>query len=357
MNIYVTNAIGRIQGVIDSYQSCIWVMQYFGKDEFSLVVDASEKNINLLKPGRYLIRDIDIKSNEMTFPMVIKNYQIDFDVEKGWTLTLTGKGLKDDILGRRVIWNQINHDGTVEDLIRKVIRDNIISPSDSSRRISRLALDSAKGYSETINCQLFSENISDWVEEICKSYNYGWKMSLANDLYLFSIYRGTDRSLDSQSPNVKKVIFSSEYDNLLSSSYSYNVSNYKNAAIVGGEGEGTSQRVVGIGTASGLDRYETYIDGSSVSSNGDIITLETYLQMLEAYGQTQLDQTVFNKNFSGEIKYNGLYKLNEDFFLGDIVSIKDKKGIVADARIIEIIYAEDENGISVVPTFSEWEVN
>ena len=79
--------------------------------------------------------------------------------------------------------------------------------------------------------------------------------------------------------------------------------------------------------------------------------------MLEEYGQSQLDQTAFNKNFSGEIEANGLYKINEDYFLGDIVQIRNEKGIEATPRIIEIIYAVDESGSSVIPTFSEWEVN
>ena len=106
-----------------------------------------------------------------------------------------------------------------------------------------------------------------------------------------------------------------------------------------------------------MDRNEVYIDGSSVSSNGEIITPEKYLQLLSDYGRTQLDQTTDTTNFSGSIKYDGVYKINEDYSLGDLVQIENQKGMKAVTRITEIIYAEDENGISVVPTFSEWEVN
>lgn len=52
-----------------------------------------------------------------------------------------------------------------------------------------------------------------------------------------------------------------------------------------------------------------------------------------------------------------MYVLNRDYFLGDLVQIENEKGIKAAPRITEIIYAEDENGSSVVPTFSEWEVD
>ena len=98
------------------------------------------------------------------------------------------------------------------------------------------------------------------------------------------------------------------------------------------------------------------MDGSSVSSNGEIITVEQYTELLKEYGQTQLDQTAFTQKFSGNIDPDGLYKINQDYFLGDVVQIENEKGIKAAPRIIEIIYAEDDSGSSVVPTFSEWEV-
>jgi hypothetical protein len=78
--------------------------------------------------------------------------------------------------------------------------------------------------------------------------------------------------------------------------------------------------------------------------------------MLEEYGQNQIDQTALTESFSGEIEPDGLYKINQDYFLGDLVQIQNEKGIQATPRIIEIIYAIDENGTSVVPTFSKWEV-
>ena len=179
-------------------------------------------------------------------------------------------------------------------------------------------------------------------------------MYIANGKYVFDLYKGTDRTYDQD--EVAPVVFSPEYDNLLSSSYTYNMADYRNAALIGGEGSGTSQRTTSIGSSAGLDRCEMYVDGSSVSSNGEIITVDQYLAMLQEYGQTQLINTAYTENFSGNIDTNGLYVINEDFFLGDLVQIENEKGIQATPRIIEVIYAEDESGSSCVPTFSKWEV-
>ena len=354
MDIYILNGLNGVSNIIKTFQSVIWNVQYYGANEFQLVVEASQENVDALKPGTMLVRDVDISGDTYNNVMVIQNYKLDLDVEKGWLLTLSGTGLKNYLLKRRIVWSQTNLTGNAETGIRSVITDNVIAPLDIKRKIDNFILADAKGFTDTIDLQLFGENVADWLTEICTTYGYGWDVYISDGKYVFNLYQGTDRTYDQDI--VTPVVFSPEYDNLLSSSYVYNMEEYKNAALIGGEGEGTSQRTTSIGTAEGLNRYEMYVDGSSVSSNGEIITLEQYLAMLRDYGQTQLNNTAYTESFSGNIDANGLYTINEDFFLGDLVQIENEKGIQATPRIIEVIYAEDESGSSVVPTFSQWEV-
>lgn len=105
-----------------------------------------------------------------------------------------------------------------------------------------------------------------------------------------------------------------------------------------------------------LQRYETYIDGSSVSSNGAIITEEQYYKLLQDYGKEQLNEVSDTESFEGNVVSDGNYKLNQDYFLGDLVQVKNEFGIEATPRIIEIIESEDEKGTAIVPKFSTWEV-
>lgn len=347
----------KLNGIVDiisQYQSVIWNVQYFDLSEFQLVVAATQKNLDALKVGKYLVRDVDINGNEYQNVMVIKGYNLSFDSENGWVLTVTGNGLK-TIVGQRVVWNQTNLSGNAEEQIRGLINANIINPSNSLRKINNFILDDLNGFTDTIEIQLYGENIAEWLVEICKTYSWGWDVFIKNSKYVFKIYKGVDRTYNQSS--VTPVVFSPEFDNLLSSSYDYNLTDYYNSALILGEGEGVDKRRTSVGLSSDLDRFETYVDGSSVSSNGEIITLETYIKMLQEYGQSQINQTAFTQKFSGDIDPNGLFVINRDYFLGDLVQIENEKGIKATPRIIEIIYAEDENGSSVVPTFSEWEVS
>lgn len=352
MDIYVLDGLNGVKSIVENFKSAIWNVQYSGKSDFTLVAPATNQNINSLTIGAYLVRADDVSANEFKNVMIIEGLQIDISPEDGWLITATGRSLK-ALLCRRVIWQQANLSGRAEASIRSLITSEVISPSAANRAISNFILGADAGLQATLDTQCFGENLGDWVEAVCTSLGYGWDITIINNKYVFKMYEGIDRTT-----GASQVVFTPSLDNLLSSSYRNNKSEYHNAALVGGEGEGTSKRTASVGTASGLDRFETYIDGSSVSSNGEIITLQTYLNMLKGYGQTELDQSKLNsESFEGEVEYSGIYTLNQDYFLGDLVMIINELNISATARINEIIYAEDENGASVVPTFSEWEVN
>lgn len=345
MNIYVLNSSGSPIGMIETYQSVIWNVQYFSRNDFQLVTNASDDNLSLLQVGNLLVREIDKTNNTYQNVMLIAKKELSFDTEYGWILKVTGKGLK-NILARRIVWSQLNLSGTVEDSIRTVITNNVINPSNNDRKIPNLQLDDKANLTDTAEIQLLGENIAQWLEDVCTQYGYGWDIYIDSGSFIFKLYKGVTRP----------VIFSPYFDNLYSSTYSYNLDNYANAALVGGEGDGINQKTATVGSGSGLDRYEQFIDGNNVSSNGEIITLETYIQMLESYGNEQLASYQKTQTFEGEIEPNGVFKLNQDYFLGDVVTVENEKGISANPRIIEIIYSEDANGINVVPTFSEWEV-
>lgn len=355
MDIYILNGLYGAIDVVDNYESSIWNVQYYGQGDFQLTLAGNRENLERITIGRYLVRGSDITANgTYSNVMIITDVKLDYDTEKGWVMTATGKGLK-SLVGRRVVWNQENLTGNAELGIRKIITDNIISPSNQDRRIYDFELDDLQGFTETIDLQCFGENIAEWLETVCTSLGYGWDVYIKNKKYVFKLYKGINRAYNNPT-NETPVVFSSQFDNLLSSTYTNNRNNYKNVALIGGEGEGTAQRTATVGDAAGLGRYELYVDGSSVSSNGEIITEEQYTALLKDYGKTQLDATSATQQLEGQIETTGLYTIDRDFFLGDIVQIENDLGIGAAPRIIGIIYADDINGTTVLPTFSEMQV-
>lgn len=353
MDIYVLDEKAEILDIVDVFQSVIWTVQYYSQGDFELIVPATKKNIDLMQKDRLLCRDKDITKDTFKNVMVIEDIKIESDWEEGDKLTVSGKSLK-SIVGRRVVWKQTNLTGNLEAGIRYVLNENVIDPEEESRKIANVELDEAAGITDTIDAQLLGDNIAEWIESICSTHEIGWDMYIRSKKYIFRLYKGTDRTYNQA--EVPAVVFSDEYDNLLESIYTYERGDYKNAALIGGEGEGVNQRTTTIGDATGLQRYETYIDGSSVSSNGAIITEEQYYKLLQDYGKEQLNEVSDTESFEGNVVSDGNYKLNQDYFLGDLVQVKNEFGIEATPRIIEIIESEDEKGTAIVPKFSTWEV-
>lgn len=357
MEIHVLDGLQGDVNIIDTFQSVVWNMQFFDMSDLELIVPGTAKNFQILKKGAMLVRGIDIivdpeNPANVTYKnvMQIEKRKLTFDIEDGWILTVGGPGLK-KIVGRRIVWNQMNLSGTAEDAIRQVITENIISPTDPARTIPDFTLAPRKGYTEQIEVQLFSENIAEWIKDTCELYGYGWDVYISNGKYVFDLVKGTDRSYDQSA--VTPVVFSREYDNLISAGYEETAEDTFNAALIGGEGEGTDQITESIGTATGLDRTEGYIDASGVSSNGEIITLATYKQMLITYGNSEMVKKQDKEQISGEINHEKPYKLNEDYFLGDIVQLQNDF-YDAKSRITELIYSEDESGSITLPTFGTW---
>jgi hypothetical protein len=351
MLIYACNLTG-VTGVLDTYISCIWHLEYSGMGDFQIEAAATAENIAFLQEGTYLVREQDI-SGSATYRniMVLESVKFKYDAEQGETIIVKGRGLK-SILSRRIIWEQITDEMKVDLFIRKVITENAISPSISARAIPDLTLGAYPGMDEVMEAQVFSDNLADWIIGVCETYGIGWDIYITGGKYVFDIIQGTDRSAG-PSP----VVFSPSFDNLLSFDYSHTREGFKNAALVGGEGEGTSKRTASVGTASGLNRFEMYVDGSSVSSNGEIITLATYLNLLKQYGKEELAKIASStEKFDADINTNGVYKMGVDFFLGDIVQVQTEHGITASSRLIETIESVSDNGTEAVGTFSEWEV-
>ena len=61
-------------------------------------------------------------------------------------------------------------------------------------------------------------------------------LDIQNKLIKFDVYEGLDRT-QGQAIN-PRVIFSREFENVLSQEYTDSLNNYKNVALVGGQGEG-----------------------------------------------------------------------------------------------------------------------
>lgn len=346
MEINVLNTEFEKIAVVDSYESLIWCKRYNDYGALDLQIEATTETLSIFKRGYYITRDDD----DTIFR--IEAIELDTNENKNNSLIIGAVDFK-KVLNQRIIYSTADFSNvTVESLIRKLITDNFISPTDSNRTIP-IVLTDPKGFQETITAQITYENVGEKISELCKTYNYGYRIYCEKKVLYFDLFRGLDRSIN-QKENLQ-IVFSPKYDNLISSKYTMNIDNVKNVALVGGEGEGKNRKLKEVGTSSGLNRIEMFVDASSLSTNDGEIPLATYYETLVEKGKEELTKNSVSTSFEGTVDTE-LYKYKTDFDLGDIVTLENEYGISVDARIVEIIETWNETGYSIEPRFEYMEV-
>lgn len=358
--VEIRNEKRSIIGIIDTANSIIWHSVYFGVGDFEIYAKATETNFALLQRGYYVTRP---DNDEVG---IIEKIEITQNAQDGRMIIASGRFAK-SILERRVIYNLSGSTnkatiltGNVESAARALVANNLISCSfDNDRNISFLQLGAHSGSTEIIvdeegqesEKQVSCENLLEYTDALLQEYNLSAKIILDKETYnlQYVVFAGADRQGD--------IIFSIEFDNLSASDYREDDTNERNIALIGGEGEGIERFYVLLLTEkSGLQRREMWVDASSISKKykdeQDIehtYTDAEYRAVLKAEGKQQLAEMQLVESFSGTINVNyGIWVLNRDYFLGDIVTVQDNSiGKYANVRITEITEVQDENGYSI----------
>lgn len=347
MDLKILNKAFEVIAIVDSYQSIMWCKRYNEIGAIDLQVLASQENIKIFQEGNFIVRDDD----DSVFR--IEAIEIDTSSEESNYMIIGGVEIK-KILHQRIVYETEKYKNeTVENVMRDMVNNNLINPNDSLRKINNFYLKEPKGLSDTINTQITYTNVGEKIESLCKTYNYGYKVTLENQNLYFDIFEGKDRTVN-QSKN-PRVIFSAEYDNLFSSKYNFDKTEFKNVALVGGEGEGSARKKREIGTAEGLDRFEIFVDASGVSSENGAVSDSEYYNLLFEQGKEALTETNVTTSFEAIVD-TSFYEYKKDFDLGDVVTITNEYGIRTNARITEIIETWDENGYALEPKFDYIEV-
>lgn len=337
--------------VIDHYESALWVDRFNKPGEFELYLPAETKIFSYLECGTYLVNNYSDRI------MIVEGIKIDTDIEDGNKVTVTGRSLE-SILDRRIIWTQTDfNNANLQNAIKRLLNENIISPSIVARKVNNIIfLDSTdpRITSLTLTAQYTGDNLLTVINEICEANKLGYKMTLNdNKQLIFSLYMGTDRSFLQNSNNY--VIFSPKFENLLNSNYTKDDTQYKNVTLIAGEGEGTDRVTRVIGSASGINRRELYTDARDIqkkNAEGQELSDAEYYALLDQRGIEKLTETKKTEEFDGETDPFESFIYGEDFFMGDIVQIRNEYGFETASRVTEFIYSEDvSSGSKYYPTF------
>lgn len=365
--VEIRNKDREIIGIIDTAQSIIWHSIYYGVGDFEIYIHATPEHLDLLKTDYFVTRP---DNDEVG---IIEKLEITNNAQDGLMIAASGRFAK-SLLDRRLIYNLSGTSnratilrGNVEANIRSVVTNNAINcPFSTARNISLLQLGSSADlpaiivdeYGHATQKQVSYGNLLEYTDGVLQEYEYSSKLLLDNETGKLSYicFAGTDRSVDNSDGN-SPIIFSREYDNLNDSNYSADKTPEKNFALIGGEGEGVERFYVELNSErADLERRELWVDAASISKTIEgegeeqqEYTDEEYAEMLKAHGKQTLSTTKAVEAFSGSLNISlSPWKLNEDFALGDVVTVQDNQiGKYANARIVSTTEIQDENGYTV----------
>lgn len=330
-------------GTIDDYISFIWVTRYYTTGDFELCCDISDKSKELLVEDYYVMREDDDNVG------IIEHVKKETNEDGKEMFIVTGRFLS-SILARRIIAQQIRLNTTVSNGVYTLINNEVITPLDAARKIDNFKCDTFS-INKRLNAQYTGDNLLATIEKICETYGTGHKTTFTdNNEFLFKLYEGVDRSYHQETNPY--VIFSDEYDNLISSVYEKNKQTMVTDVLVAGEGEGTDRKTLWVNNEgrTGLARYELYLDKRDISTNNGEVPDDEYTEQLKEAGYENI--TSFTTAFSGQVYFDN-YKYKEDVFIGDICVIENTKwGIYINTRLVEVIESVDETGqYTIIPTF------
>lgn len=272
------------------------------------------------------------------------------------------------LLERRIIYPTCSFTSQKSylDIVHAVVSQNSIS--DDNRRIPSLSLGSVSGdcWGQTTKLQVSYDNLMQWIYTICEKIGGTANIRLKKingEKYemILDLSEGTDRSvLQAENPH---IIFLDGYTNLLSFTYSSDISAQKNFAYVLGKGDGAERKRTTFfdgDEPSFLERFEVYVDAKDMADeqqeNGETkpISEDEYIELLKERGKENivLPMTASESQIAVQ---STQFRYNTDYFVGDYVTVEHRRfGLRQDKiQIIGMIESFDQNGRNLTPTFKE----
>lgn len=351
LNLQVFNRELTRLGVVDVVTGLTWSEKFADVGEFELWCPVTDTNIQLLKEDNLLWIGTDSAG-------VIEFKELTIDDDGTYTMHIRGR-LCECYLDFRTVYPRFSMSGKVSKIMQALVTRNIISPSDSKRKIPNVQLDSSQqDLGNSISFQKLGDTVLKSCTDLGEANGLGFRLKFvpSQKAFLFQVYVGTNRTMDQSA--VTPVLFSSELDDILESSYSHNKSELRTDSYIAGEGEGTARIMTSTGSsAAGLDRRELFVDAGdlqSIAEDGNTIPANQYKAMLVERGKSKLEENKDIETFSATLRTFGVmsYIYGQHYFLGDAVTVYDSRlKLQTNAIVTAIERTFNEDGETLDVTF------
>ena len=328
-------------GEVNQCSSLIWPDKFNGYANFELWAPITDENSEYFKKGNILWCGGDNAA-------VIEIVKSTIDDKGTKTFNVKGRTLE-MLLTTRIIWGTYNASNKYASTIMyEIVNQNCVNPTNTSRKIPYLECAEDKQLGGKMSIQKTGGEVYDVLTTIASNKDLGFNVLFRpkEKKLIFEVVAGVDRTIEQN--EVDPVEFSTDLEDILSSSYYTNNQDEKSVAFIQGEGVGTSRisQISGNNELEGFNRKELYVDARDIQSeftneDGTTTTLtpEEYDAALVNRGNDKLAECKTTETFEAQIRVFGdvQYEFGVDYNKGDKVTVRDKQlGVVVSARITEV---------------------
>jgi hypothetical protein len=302
------NSAFILQAIIDDFQEISFERNLYQAGTFTISINYNIPNALLFERGMF----VQFGNDPYDFGEIITiTDTIGADGKGSQIRTITGYDSR-YILKRRVIKN-MNSNGLWsmtakgELCLRNLVKDQCGSSAESKRQLPIIntipASADAIGKEYSVSEQF--TNLYEVCKTIATQSEIGWRLAFDGTSLTLECYEGTDRS--------QTVQFSTSFDSLANGEFSDSSESFSNAIYVGGKGDNEERDIYEgeNGTPSGLDRFESFDNQSSMTTESEYEA--EALSMLTQYGQT------IQMSGNGLAKCPYIYK--EQYDVGDLITV------------------------------------
>lgn len=364
-------------GLVEIYSSINYTLKFIDVGSFELKCAINEQNVKLIQKNRFLWIEDEVCG--------IIQY-ISSSTDDG-TITVKGK-LAKEMLNWRWVYPCFVKTGEPAALAESIVNIHCVNPSESKRKMKGLVIGNA-GYvinKPHITYQKTGDTVLTSVQNISTANNLGFEIYFNPrnvNPFKFVMLEGKDRTIGNKDGN-KPVVFSRDFENIISGSYEYNDDSFRNIALVAGETTDGSNNEnaartflvvdqAGSENVSSFYRKELYVDARDLQSEyseeattkddegNDItetvqkkMTEQEYNATLSNRGFEKMGETLVEESYESQIRTDArtIYQFGKDYTYGDYVTVIDKSlGIMLNVQITEMQIVYDANGYDYIPTF------
>lgn len=310
--------------IVDEFNSLMWCVRYNNVGALDLEIEANAHTIDIFRKGYFITR------NDDKHVFRIEALEINTN-EEGNNHLIVGAVDFFSILNQRVRTKHLTLTSTLSEYIQTLLNNECTGDRGFGYPIEIKIDEDKELYRNATQSYVGNE-----IMKVCKQDDLHCDFYFDAETFVLEITKIKDRTI-AQKEN-SKIIFSDGNDNLISSKYNVDLSEYKNVAYIHQKDNLTTGQFVGAG--KGLERRETIIESQANEENPD----------LEYEANQTLSEMNVVSNFESEVDTT-YYKYKEDYNVGDIVTIQNEFDIMTNARIIEVVETWDNEGYSIEPIF------